>query len=134
MWCHTLQESMQWPSGVMSVSWSFFQLCFFSLVISEKNPCGWEGAEWERGCTLGWTHCKWLAEVGVEGCCTEVGDSHMPSKLLLRSVQTLLPCTSSQPSRESKLHEFLKGLLFCPFFFFFSFLKEHLLKLFCYLK
>jgi len=33
---------MQRPSGVMSVSWSFFELVFFSLVNSEKKTCGGE--------------------------------------------------------------------------------------------
>lgn len=40
---------------------------------------------------------------------------HQPSKLALRSVQTVLPCTSPQPSRESKLHEFLKGFFLILF-------------------
>lgn len=58
---------------------------------------------------MGRACCKWLAIVTVKSCCTAVGDSHKASKLVLRSVQTVLPCTSPQPHRESKLHEFLKG-------------------------
>lgn len=50
----------------------------------------------------------------VESCGTQTEESHKPSRLAPRSVQTALPCASSQPSRESKLHEDLKG-----FFYFF---------------
>lgn len=56
------------------------------------------------------------------------GDSHKPSSWAPRSVQTALACAFPQPSRESKLHEVLKG-------FFFSFQRRFFFfKLFCYLK
>lgn len=86
--------------------WSFFELCV--VVISAKNTCGRERAEWEGVCSVCWMHWKcsaaeWKAVVHKQG------NSHKPSRLARRSVQTAPTCAFPQPSRESKLHAALKG-------------------------
>lgn len=90
----------------MSVSWSFSELCV--VVISAQSTRGGERAEWEGVCTVSWAHWKCSAAVRVEGCGTQAGDSHKPSRLAPRSVQTALACAFPQPSRKSKLHKVLK--------------------------
>lgn len=122
-WCHILEQGLLSHECLLQFElWGVFS--WWSL---RKIHAVGSKQSGKRGCTVRWACCKWLAIVRVESCCIEVGDLHKASKLVLRSVQTVLPCTCPQPPRESKLHEFVKG-------FFFFFFKEHLLKPFCYLK